>query len=146
MKFLCCCSKVRKYSVNQMRLLLTFKCYIIYGGVENNREDRMRASKAEVGSLIRRHLYKHWINQLGERNCFFAFQTRKYVISAHLIVPAVSGYRSGKDHTVTIPSSCARSIQELQVDWKNTGLKYHRMSLLYWLALSVFKRFSLCFV
>lgn len=34
--FRCCCPKVRKYSLNQMRLLLTSKFYVIYGGVSNN--------------------------------------------------------------------------------------------------------------
>ena len=51
MKFLCCC-KVRKWSVNQIGLFLTSKGYVIYAGVENNREGRMRSSKAEVGNHI----------------------------------------------------------------------------------------------
>ena len=48
-------------------------------------------------------------------NCRFAFQIRKYVMSAHFIVPAEPGRKSGKDHMITIRFH-VRALQELQVD------------------------------
>ena len=107
--YLCCYHKVRKYSVNHMRLLLTSSVILfarVWKVIERN-ERVLQKRKWQVMSEGNRTktyylqsyiFFSHWINQVREMNCPFAFQICKYVISAHLTVPAVPGYKSGKDH------------------------------------------------